>query len=132
MHLCVQIEGDEDIRSAIVEFYKSRFSQDINTIDLSILDPIPKLIDNVDNKALMVVPTIQKVKDVALAQEIIYDIKKPNREGNVIMKIDMNKEYDRMSSHFMCSIMKKMRFSEEWIYIVWNLISNMCYTTTLF
>lgn len=80
----------------------------------------------------MVVPTIQKVKDVALAQEIIYDIKKPNREGNVIMKIDMNKEYDRMSSHFMCSIMKKMRFSEEWIYIVWNLISNMCYTTTLF
>lgn len=132
MHLCVQIEGDEDIRSAIVEFYKSRFSQDINTIDLSILDLIPKPIDNVDNKALMVVPTIQKVKDVALAQEIIYDIKKPNRGGNVIMKIDMNKEYDRMSSHFMCSIMKKMRFSEEWIYIVWNLISNMCYTTTLF
>lgn len=80
----------------------------------------------------MVVPTIQKVKDVALAQEIIYDIKKPNREGNVIMKIDMNKEYDRMSSHFMCSVMRKMRFSEEWIYIVWNLISNMCYTTTLF
>lgn len=80
----------------------------------------------------MVVPTIQKVKDVALAQEIIYDIKKPNRGGNVIMKIDMNKEYDRISSHFMCSIMKKMRFSEEWIYIVWNLISNMCYTTTLF
>lgn len=132
MHLCVQIEGDEDIRSAIVEFYKSRFSQDINTIDLSILDLIPKPIDNVDNKALMVVPTIQKVKDVALAQEIIYDIKKPNREGNVIMKIDMNKEYDRMSSHFMCSVMRKMRFSEEWIYIVWNLISNMCYTTTLF
>lgn len=132
MHLCVQIEGDEDIRSAIVEFYKSRFSQDINTIDLSILDLIPKPIDNVDNKALMVVPTIQKVKDVALAQEIIYDIKKPNRGGNVIMKIDMNKEYDRMSSHFMCSVMRKMRFSEEWIYIVWNLISNMCYTTTLF
>lgn len=36
-------------------------------------------------------------KTIILAQEIIHNIKKPNEGGNVVIKLDMAKAYDRVS-----------------------------------
>ncbi|XP_060182470.1 uncharacterized protein LOC132612164 [Lycium barbarum] len=67
-------------------------------------------------------------ENVMLAQEIIHDMKKNNKGGNVIFKIDMTKAYDRMSWNFICSVMRKMGFNEAWVHAIWNLLSNMWYS----
>lgn len=36
-------------------------------------------------------------EDVLLAQEIVQGIKGPNKGGNIVLKLDMKKAYDRMS-----------------------------------
>ncbi|XP_060211737.1 uncharacterized protein LOC132639298 [Lycium barbarum] len=70
-------------------------------------------------------------ENVLLAQEIIHNIRKPNKGGNVIIKLDMSKAYDRLSWNFLCIVMRKMGFSEQWIMIIWNLLSNMWYSVII-
>lgn len=41
-------------------------------------------------------------ENILLAQKIINDIKKPARGGNVVLKLDMAKAYDRVSMEFLC------------------------------
>ncbi|XP_060195103.1 uncharacterized protein LOC132624322 [Lycium barbarum] len=67
-------------------------------------------------------------ENVLLAQEIVHDIRKPNKGGNVVIKLDMSKAYDRISWNFICVVMRKMGFNEHWIFIIWNLMSNAWYT----
>ncbi|XP_060200074.1 uncharacterized protein LOC132628293 [Lycium barbarum] len=50
-------------------------------------------------------------ENVLLAQEIVHEIRKPNKGGNVVIKLDMNKAYDRISWNFICAVMRKMGFS---------------------
>ncbi|KAH0769665.1 hypothetical protein KY290_013646 [Solanum tuberosum] len=65
-------------------------------------------------------------KNILLAQEIISDIGKPNRGRNVVMKLDMTKAYDRISWTFLCLALRKLGFSENWVDIIYNLLSNNC------
>lgn len=52
-------------------------------------------------------------ENILLAQEIIHEIIKPNMGGNVAIKIDIYKAYDRLSWHFLCVVMRKLGFAEE-------------------
>lgn len=58
------------------------------------------------------------LENILLAQEIISDINKPNRGGNIVLKLDMTKAYDRVSWIFLRKVLKKMGFSDQWIEII--------------
>ncbi|XP_060181783.1 uncharacterized protein LOC132611365 [Lycium barbarum] len=70
-------------------------------------------------------------ENVLLAQEIFHEIRKPNKGGNVVIKLAMNKAYYRISWNFICAVMRKMGFSEHWIFIIWNLLSNAWYSVNI-
>nr|XP_009598913.1 uncharacterized protein LOC104094650 [Nicotiana tomentosiformis] len=67
-------------------------------------------------------------ENVLLAQDIISSINQKNTGNNVLIKLDMNKAYDRISWMFLCGVLRKMGFAEQWIHTVWNLISNVWYS----
>ncbi|KAK6776038.1 hypothetical protein RDI58_027039 [Solanum bulbocastanum] len=71
------------------------------------------------------------LENILLAQEIISDINKPNRGGNMVIKQDMTKAYDRVSWSFMCLAFRKMGFSENWIHIIYNCLSNNWYSVII-
>ncbi|XP_055826362.1 uncharacterized protein LOC129894731 [Solanum dulcamara] len=54
-------------------------------------------------------------ENIMLAQEIIHQIKKPNVGGNVVIKLDMAKAYDRVSWSYICLVLRKMGFGEGFI-----------------
>nr|XP_027120471.1 uncharacterized protein LOC113737437 [Coffea arabica] len=60
-----------------------------------------------------------------LAQEIVSGIGKSSRWGNIVLKLDMAKAYDRVSSLFLLQVLRRFGFSEVWIDMVWRLISNV-------
>lgn len=43
---------------------------------------------------------------------------------NVAMKLDMAKAYDRVSWSYLCQVLRQMRFSENWIHMIWRVIAN--------
>ncbi|XP_070035134.1 uncharacterized protein [Nicotiana tomentosiformis] len=63
---------------------------------------------------------------ILLAQEITQNINHRNCDSNIIIKIDMEKAYDRMSWKFLIFVMRKFGFSEEWIDIIWDLVNEVC------
>nr|XP_027098937.1 uncharacterized protein LOC113718221 [Coffea arabica] len=72
-----------------------------------------------------VVPGRQMVDNFLLAQELLSDIKKSNWGGNVILKLDMMKAYDRVSWIFLTQVLRRFGFSKVWIDMIWRLISNV-------
>ncbi|XP_015167940.1 uncharacterized protein [Solanum tuberosum] len=52
-------------------------------------------------------------ENILLAQEIIQDIGSTNVEGNVVLKLDMAKAYDRVSWPYLCILMRRMGRSLE-------------------
>lgn len=46
----------------------------------------------------------------------------------MIIKLDMEKVYDRMSWNFLISIMRKLGFSENWLDIIWRLMTDVWYS----
>ncbi|XP_075095058.1 uncharacterized protein LOC142173378 [Nicotiana tabacum] len=66
--------------------------------------------------------------NVQLAQEIVHNIKRNNNRGNVVIKMDMAKAYDRLSWNFLMVVMRKFDFSEAWIDIIWRLVSDVWYS----
>ncbi|XP_049369900.1 uncharacterized protein LOC125834791 [Solanum verrucosum] len=67
-------------------------------------------------------------ENVLLAQELSREIKQDNIGGNMITKWDMAKAYDKMSWKFLMAVMRKFSFSEEWLDIIWRLLSNVWYS----
>ncbi|XP_059285826.1 uncharacterized protein LOC132039345 [Lycium ferocissimum] len=63
--------------------------------------------------------------------ELVHNIKKPNVNCNVIMKLDMTKAFDRMSWKFLGNVMRKFGFSEEWIGMIWKFLSNNWYSINI-
>ncbi|XP_070032638.1 uncharacterized protein [Nicotiana tomentosiformis] len=58
------------------------------------------------------------LKPISLTQEIAQGVNKKNRGGNVIIKLDMAKAYDRMSWTFLMAVMRKFGFSKNWIDLI--------------
>lgn len=67
-------------------------------------------------------------ENVLLAQKIIQSISQNNRGGNIVIKLDMAKVYDRMSWLFITSVLRRYGFSELWIELVENIISGVWYS----
>ncbi|XP_055824484.1 uncharacterized protein LOC129893019 [Solanum dulcamara] len=67
-------------------------------------------------------------ENIMLAQEIIHQIKKPNVGGNVVIKLDMAKAYDRVSWSYICLILRRMGFGERFIDMVWRIMSHNWYS----
>ncbi|XP_059301777.1 uncharacterized protein LOC132053678 [Lycium ferocissimum] len=67
-------------------------------------------------------------ENILLAQEIIQDIEKTDEKGNVVLKLDMAKAYDRVSWPYLCILMRKMGFCELWIDLIYRHISNNWYS----
>ncbi|WMV49350.1 hypothetical protein MTR67_042735 [Solanum verrucosum] len=67
-------------------------------------------------------------ENVLLTQEIAHGIKQYNKGGNVIMKLDMAKAYDKMSWYFLMSVMKQFGFSGIWLDMIWRIIANVWYS----
>ncbi|XP_027069890.2 uncharacterized protein [Coffea arabica] len=63
-----------------------------------------------------------------LAQELVADIGKSNRGGNVVIKLDMMKAYDKVSWPFLLQVLRYFGFSETWIDMIWRLISNVWFS----
>nr|XP_027127736.1 uncharacterized protein LOC113743841 [Coffea arabica] len=55
-------------------------------------------------------------------------IGKKSRKGNVALKLDMLKAYDRVSWFFTDKVLHKFGFEEHFIYMVWRLVSNVCFS----
>ncbi|XP_070019658.1 uncharacterized protein [Nicotiana sylvestris] len=70
-------------------------------------------------------------KNILLAQEIIQGIKNYNKGGNIVMKLDMKKAYDRMSWEFINAVMGTFSFSEKWINMTQRILSNVWYSILL-
>lgn len=68
------------------------------------------------------------IENVLLAQEIIRDINKRNQHINVMVKLDMTKAYNRVSWIYLTKVLRKFRFSEVLVDMVWRLMSNNWYS----
>ncbi|XP_059301909.1 uncharacterized protein LOC132053827 [Lycium ferocissimum] len=67
-------------------------------------------------------------ENILLAQEIIHGIRDKKEGGNVFLKLDMSKAYDRVNWHFIIDVLKKYGFSDKWVDLVWRSFSNIWYS----
>jgi hypothetical protein len=67
--------------------------------------------------------------NVLVASEIIHYLKCKNRgrKGEVALKIDISKAYDRVDWHYLFSIMRRMGFHQTWINWMKMCVTNVKY-----
>ncbi|CAM8936846.1 unnamed protein product [Rhodiola kirilowii] len=65
---------------------------------------------------------------IGMAHDMVRDINIKSFGGNIMMKIDMSKAYDRISWRFILKMMAAMGFSEKWIDLIYRNISNCWYS----
>lgn len=70
-------------------------------------------------------------ENVSLAQELIHGIKHHDGSGNLIIKLDMSKAYDRLSWSFLKKSMNKFGFSDRVTDIIFRLIYNNWYSVII-
>ncbi|XP_070034559.1 uncharacterized protein [Nicotiana tomentosiformis] len=63
-------------------------------------------------------------ENILLTQEIVTDIRLRGKPANVVIKLDMDKAYDRVSWKYLLHVLRKMGFAEHFINMIWNLISS--------
>lgn len=68
------------------------------------------------------------LENIMLPQEIIYQIKKHLIGSNVVINLDMAKAYGRVSWSYICLVMRQIEFGENFINIVWRIMSNNWYS----
>ncbi|CAM8909441.1 unnamed protein product [Rhodiola kirilowii] len=73
-------------------------------------------------------PDRSMVESIALAHDITCHINNGRPGGNVILKIDMSKAYDRVSWLFLLKAMQALGFNHIWCDLIYRLISNCWYS----
>lgn len=53
------------------------------------------------------------------------------RGNNVILKLDMAKDYDRISWLFILKVLRQFGFCERFIDLIWRLLSNNWYSLVI-
>ncbi|WRX25707.1 Reverse transcriptase domain - like 10 [Theobroma cacao] len=66
--------------------------------------------------------------NILLAQELIGKIDAKSRGGNVVLKLDMAKAYDRLNWDFLYLMMEHFGFNAHWINMIKACISNCWYS----
>lgn len=62
---------------------------------------------------------------------MVHNINMSSLCGNVVLKLDMAKTYDRVSWDYLCTILRQYGFNESWVDSVWRLISNVWYSINI-
>src|SRR3954467_9960263 len=63
--------------------------------------------------------------NILLANKLIQSLRKEIRGSNIIMKLDVSKEYDSLNWIALIKVLRKFGFDECWINMIWRLISNL-------
>lgn len=71
-------------------------------------------------------------ENIFLSQEVIHYIRKPIIGSNIIIILDMEKAYDRISLFYICLVLRKMSFDEKFINMVWRIIDNNWYCIIIY
>lgn len=66
-------------------------------------------------------------ESIAVAQELVGDIDRKVEGGNIILKVDMAKAYDRLEWKFLLRALQAMGFSEGVLDMVYRSISDITY-----
>ncbi|XP_049379842.1 uncharacterized protein LOC125844580 [Solanum stenotomum] len=70
-------------------------------------------------------------ENILLAQEIIRDINRRNKNINVVVKLDMAKAYGRVSGIFLTKVLRKFGFAKAIIDMIWRIMSNNWYSVLI-
>ena len=65
---------------------------------------------------------------IQLAQELIVDMYRKYKGGNVVFKLDMLKAYDRMEWSFLFHVLHRFGFSERFVDLVCRTLNNNGFT----
>lgn len=71
------------------------------------------------------------IENVFLTQELVTELGKRGKPSNVAIKLDMAKAYDRVLRFFLMNVLRKMGFSNNFIDMIWRLMSNNYYSVLL-
>ncbi|KAL0406375.1 UNVERIFIED_CONTAM: hypothetical protein Slati_3951400 [Sesamum latifolium] len=66
--------------------------------------------------------------NILLAQEMIHQLDLRHNRGNLVIKLDMLKAYDRINWRFLCSVLAAMGFNSRFISLIRNAIENSWFT----
>ncbi|KAL9659108.1 hypothetical protein QQ045_021151 [Rhodiola kirilowii] len=65
---------------------------------------------------------------IGLAHDLVKDIDNKVFGGNVLVKLDMSKAYDRLSWRFLLNMLRALGFSEVWCDLIYRNIANCWYS----
>ncbi|XP_058068715.1 uncharacterized protein LOC131218048 [Magnolia sinica] len=57
-------------------------------------------------------------ENIAISQELLKDLNRKVRGGNIVLKLDMEKAYDRLDWYFLKQVLFKFGFCSSWITLV--------------
>ncbi|EOY14356.1 Uncharacterized protein TCM_033752 [Theobroma cacao] len=69
--------------------------------------------------------------NILLAQELIRKLDTKSRGGNLALKLDMMKAYDRLDWSFLIKVLQHFGFNEQWIGMIQKCISNCWFSLLL-
>ncbi|XP_075084856.1 uncharacterized protein LOC142168095 [Nicotiana tabacum] len=120
---------DVDIHNMVLHFYGGATLPKSITHTNLVLQPKKPRVEIFSNLRLISLSNfINKgrsiFENILSTQEIITDIRLRGKPGNVVIKLDMAKANDRVSWKYLLHVLRKMGFSEHFINMVWNLMSN--------
>lgn len=67
-------------------------------------------------------------KNVLMVQEIVSEIRQRGRTPNLVIKLDMMKAYDRVEWVYLLKVLRKIRFGERFIDMIFSLLNNNWYS----
>ncbi|XP_059310173.1 uncharacterized protein LOC132061355 [Lycium ferocissimum] len=121
-----KLHGAPDQFSQIRPISLSKFTNKIlsKIITIRLAPILPKLIS--ENQSGFIKGRLI-TENILLTQEIVHGIKGGKDQGNLVMKLDMPKAYDKVSCVFLMSVLGKIRFREYFIELIYRLISDNWY-----
>jgi len=76
---------------------------------------LTEVVDRVISKNQTAFITWRSILDgVVILQEVVHELKRTKQEG-IILKLDFEKAYDRVSWHFLEEVLTKKGFSQKWV-----------------
>jgi len=71
--------------------------------------------------------------NILIVQEVLHQlrIRKRKKKAQAVLKLDMQKAYDRVEWDFLCECMKKMGFCKEWVQCVKQCISTVSFSVKI-
>lgn len=69
--------------------------------------------------------------NIMLTQKIVHNIGKNNINGNVVLKLEMAKAFDRVDCKYLCQVLKSFGFYDNWTDMIWRLLSNNWYSINI-